>query len=94
MSFHLAGFVGTAPTPRPSFLAPSVPDPFVTISPCLAKAKTHEVHGGWFEDPRSAAEPDLDVLAIGMSPRDRRTWLTDFTESSPYVALLRRALPM
>lgn len=91
MSFHLAGFVGVTPSPRPDFLSPLVPDPLLTVSGCLTDDLVLPDYG-WHDDPAELA--GSEVVALGLAPRDAAEVLDEFAEELEATELLARRQPM
>lgn len=98
MSFHLAGFVGVAPTPRPDFLTEPLSDPFLTISDCLNEDLLWDEWEGWYADADEVPVeqvPGSEVLAIALAPNDATALTAEFHDRPEFVGLLqeRRGLP-
>ncbi|WP_109506089.1 hypothetical protein [Nocardioides speluncae] len=92
MAFHLAGYIGASPTPRPDFLSRSVPDPLLTVSGCLADGLILPEYG-WYDGP--ADVPGDDIVALGLAPKDAAELLAEFADELDPTELLARqqALP-
>lgn len=96
-----AGYVVVSPTQRAAdFEAAGVPDPFLTISPCLADGLVKPELSGWFQDvdaARAAYELVADglLLALGMTAEDAADLEAEIDDQPWHLDLLRtgRAVP-
>ena len=95
----LAGYVVAAPTVRPPASDPLLPDPYVTISSCLADDLSTPEFSGWFQD-RAQAEaalyqlPAANLLAVGLAEPDAANFAAEMVEESRHFELLQRASEM
>ena len=95
----IAGYVVVAPTARPPGLEPLLPDPYVTVSACLADDLQVPEFSGWFQDLAEAEaavckSPTSDLLAVGFEPADADAFMADMTDEDYHFVLLRQALGM
>lgn len=95
----LAGYVVAGPTARPPGLDPLLPDPYVTVSSCLADDLRVPEFSGWFQDFAEAnaaldQSPSSDLLAVGLTQPDVATLMTGMADEDHHFGLLRQARGM
>jgi hypothetical protein len=100
-SWVTAGYVVASATRRPAEFDPGVPDPFLTISWCLADGLVVPEYSGWFQS-REEAEDAVRrgpagslLIAVGMTPQDGQDLVRGMSEEPSHFRLLTsgRALP-
>lgn len=95
----LAGYVVVGRTARPPRLEPLLPDPYVTVSHCLADDLHVPEFSGWFQDLTEAEaarieSPSSDLLAVGLTPHDADTFMADMSDEDHHFGLLRQEREM
>src|SRR5882757_839437 len=99
-SFLLGGYVGVTPSRRPEWSTSAVPDPYLTISNCLADELLVPEFYGWFQDQDGALAAARDaswaapLVAIGSAIPDAEVLLDEYADEPYYFTLLRERRPL
>lgn len=94
-----AGYVVVSPTSRPAGFGAGVPDPFVTISWCLAEGLRVPEFSGWFQNLEQAREArvgepaDAMLLVVSMTPGDADELIDEMADEPEHFRLLRSGTP-
>jgi hypothetical protein len=88
----VGGWVVASPTALPAGLSREIPDPFITISYCLADGLVTPEFYSWFQnldEARSAAIAPADVIGVGLTPADAETFMAEVSSDAPFEQLKR-----
>lgn len=94
----LAGYIVVSPTLRPKGWDSAIPDPYITVSSCLADHLRIPKFSGWYQDFPQARRAHSEnassrILALSLDEETTQWLQAEFADEPHHFDLLRRRVP-